>query len=378
MGQFPLLNRRIVWLFFLFSLILLGFCATRYLPLRVLLPIPCTATEIELSQNEAFQLFNGIFRFRNNAICRYELAALATLYDRSTLYGSWAYEHQAKKVKYLRQWCNKQGVRLITIESLIRLNKVTPRGNILRVTLLASTEYKYSYYNEPDRINLMRLGSYHSLDLIRTDETWKIVREWYTDPFADSLRMDEAQVGVNQAYILQQKPRDFTNLHPRRLAAVAYADEFCGAANDAEKGFKYNTAYKNYNYSGGDCTNFASQILHEGGGLPKTALWNYGKDGSPSWVNARAFNNYMLNSGRATRLCYGAYDQVLKASYQLLPGDYIAYEKKGKVSHISVVTGADSKGYTLVNSHNADRYRVPWDLGWSDRGIKFHLVRVHY
>ncbi|MBM7558094.1 hypothetical protein JOC47_002964 [Halanaerobacter jeridensis] len=38
----------------------------------------------------------------------------------------------------------------------------------------------------------------------------------------------------------------------------------------------------------------------------------------------------------------------------------------------------DSKGYILVNSHNSDRHRVPWDLGWSNNEIKFCLVRVHY
>ncbi|MDK2919909.1 MAG: hypothetical protein PWQ37_2642 [Candidatus Petromonas sp.] len=86
----------------------------------------------------------------------------------------------------------------------------------------------------------------------------------------------------------------------------------------------------------------------------------------------------MLYSGRASKIAYGTYEQVYKASYKLLPGDFIAYEKNGKVTHISVVTGADSKGYTYVHSHNTDRYRVPWDLGWSDKGIKFWLVRVHY
>lgn len=86
----------------------------------------------------------------------------------------------------------------------------------------------------------------------------------------------------------------------------------------------------------------------------------------------------MMGSGRASRLAYGKYNQVLPASYKLLPGDYIAYEKKGKVIHVSVVTGADSKGYTLTNSHNADRFRVPWDLGYGDKGVRFWLMQVHY
>ncbi|HEY5524700.1 MAG TPA: amidase domain-containing protein, partial [Clostridium sp.] len=47
-------------------------------------------------------------------------------------------------------------------------------------------------------------------------------------------------------------------------------------------------------------------------------------------------------------------------------------------THISTVTGVDSKGYTLVTCHNTDRNDVPWDLGWSDKKMKFWLVRVHY
>lgn len=340
--------------------------------------LQCTSPEILLSETEVFALVDGIFHSRNQAILQGNLTALANLYDRSTRNGIWAYEHQAKKEKYLRNWCYKQGVKLSTIKSLVRLRQVRPKNNGIRATLLASTEYRYFYENEPAIVNLMRIGTYHSLDMVQRDGQWRISREWYTDPFADALTMDKGQADADHLFIPSQKPRDFSGLSQRRLKAVAYADAYCGAAANDEEGFKYNPKYRNYNYSGGDCANFASQVLHEGGGFHKTYAWNYGKGASRAWVNAHAFNRYMLNSGRASKIAYGTYNQVLKASYELLPGDYIAYEKKGKVTHISVVTGADSKGYTLTNSHNADRYRVPWDLGYGDRGIKFWMMRVHY
>ena len=92
----------------------------------------------------------------------------------------------------------------------------------------------------------------------------------------------------------------------------------------------------------------------------------------------QALKDFMLYSGRASLLAYGSYSEVLKASYKLLPGDIVAYWKKGKVVHVAVVTGADSRGYALVNCHNTDRYRVPWDLGWSDSRIRFYLLRAHY
>ena len=60
---------------------------------------------------------------------------------------------------------------------------------------------------------------------------------------------------------------------------------------------------------------------------------------------------------------------------QLKIGDVICYEHK-KNSHISIVTGFDPKELPLVNSHSTDRYRVPWDMGWSDDSIKYWLVQI--
>ncbi len=36
----------------------------------------------------------------------------------------------------------------------------------------------------------------------------------------------------------------------------------------------------------------------------------------------------MIYSGRASVIAHGDYEKVYKASYKLLPGDFVAYEKK--------------------------------------------------
>ncbi|WP_141691021.1 amidase domain-containing protein, partial [Brochothrix thermosphacta] len=107
--------------------------------------------------------------------------------------------------------------------------------------------------------------------------------------------------------------------------------------------------------------------------------WNYSDgEGSKAWVNAQAFKNYMVNSGRASYIAKGKYSEIYKAAYNLRPGDFVAYEKNGRITHISTVTGLDSKGYPLVTCHNTDRLLVPFDLGWSNVNIRFHLVDVYY
>jgi len=215
--------------------------------------------------------------------------------------------------------------------------------------------------------------------LVNRNDRWLISKEWYNDPFADSLKLDNIKVDSIREYILSQGPRDFSNIGERRQNAVEYAHRYCGAASEEKYGFQYNKKYRNYNSQGGDCANFASQILYEGGKFKKTYSWNYDKKGATrAWLNAQGFKDYMISSGRASLIAYGSYEKVYKASYKLLPGDFVAYEKKGKVTHISVVTGADSKGYALVTCHNTDRNDVPWDLGWSNSNIRFWLVRVHY
>ncbi|TYQ14702.1 UNVERIFIED_CONTAM: putative amidase-like protein [Acetivibrio alkalicellulosi] len=323
-------------------------------------------------------LVENIFYIRNNAFLEGNLEKIEPLYNKDTKLGTWAYEHQAIKMKYLHNWADKQGVNFTDISTKIVIRHIKDAQSGYQYNFICSTEYKYSYINDPETENFFRIGTYHSLKLEKKDGKWLISKEWYTDPFADSLNLDNIKTDEFKEYILNSKPRDLSNLNQRRLSAVEYADRYCGAAADEEYGLSYNKKYKDYNPLGGDCANFASQVLHEGANFKKTNTWRYDKDGSKAWVNAQAFTDYMLYSGRGSLITKGTYNKVFKTSFKLLPGDFIAYEKKGKITHVSVVTGLDSNGYALVNCHNTDRYRVPWDLGWSDKGISFWFVRVNY
>lgn len=347
----------------------------------LIIPMAIQAGEPDaLLEEELLLLVSNIFQIRNIALREGDLSAIKELYNTNLRNGLWAYIHEEKKVAYLQNWSLKQGITFtdITTDSIVKWWKGDE--TTATVNLLASTTYRYVYNDQPDVENVMRIGTYHELKLTRSEnETWLIAREWYTDPFADSLDLTEQEkTEENRALILSNGPRDMSELDQRRIDAVAYADRYGGAAGTALDGYQYNPAYKNYNSLGGDCANFVSQILYEGGKFRKTSIWNYDKDGSRAWLKAQGLKDFMLNSGRGSLIAYGSYNKVLKASYSLQPGDLVAYEKKGEVTHVSLVSGADSRGYSLVNCHNTDRYRVPWDLGWSNEGIRFYLIRVHY
>lgn len=316
---------------------------------------------------------------RNKAIVTNEPENIKAVYDVSTKFGQWAYESEEKKMIYLHNWEQKQGVKFTEIVPMVFITRISETDNGFKVNFTCSTEYRYVYEDKPEEVNRARIGTYHVQTLINKDDKLLISKEWYTDPFADSLNLEKLKVDDVKNYILSQDPRDFSNLNDKRRRLKEYADRYCGAAEEEQYGFKYNKAYRNFNPEGGDCANFASQCLHEGGKFKKTGGWNYNKgDASATWVNADKFKDYWVYSGKASVLAYGNYEKVYKASYKLLPGDFVAYEKKGDVKHISMVTNADSRGYALVTCHNTDRNDVPWDLGWSDKDIKFWLVRVHF
>lgn len=285
--------------------------------------------DARLTEEELFRSLEKIIILRNRAVMTGDLQLLASLYNRTTTFGAWAYEHQAARRKYLAAWAEKQGVRFVDIHSTIRVNRSKPIPSGFSVNFLASTTYKYVYVDEPLTVNSFRIGSYHSADLVCQEETWLIGREWYTDPFAGSLPPETSE--KNKDYILSRRARDFTNLNPRRRAAVEYADQYAGAAAAPDSGFPYNRAYKNYNYLGGDCTNYASQVLHEGGGFPKTYTWNYQREGSRAWVNAEAFTNFMLYSGRASLLAGGVTVKFSGLPMSCCPGTSLPMRKKGKL-----------------------------------------------
>ncbi|WP_026477377.1 amidase domain-containing protein [Alkaliphilus transvaalensis] len=339
--------------------------------------------EVSINEDLKMQLTNKIeeiLNIRNQAYLDMDIDTISNLYNKEIRNSLWAFEYEERKMNNIQKWSHQQSVEFKKINSQVVVKSGKEKGEGYSVYMLVNTEYIYTYTDEPETINSFRLGSYHTIDISPMKEDWVIIKEWYADPFMVTFNsLSEEKIATINGIILDGKEKDFSELNERRVNAVAYADKYSGAASLPEYGFQYNTKYRDYNPLGGDCANFASQILFEGGGFKKNRTWNYERGaGSRSWLNAHAFNNYMVNSGRASVIIRGSYEQVLKESYKLLPGDYVAYEKKGEVVHISVVTGTDSKGFPLVNSHNADRHRTPFDIGWNTNGIKFWLVRVHY
>jgi len=325
-------------------------------------------------------IIDSLFAVRNACVLQGNIEPLKKIFLTEERNGRWALEYEALRAEHMAQWAAKQGVRFHDIKTDIKILRSRAVGRGYAFYLVASTEYTYAYLDSPDVLNSFRLGGYHSLDLIpgKAAGTWVISREWYDCPF--SKEIDESLFTPEMTEtIAAHKPADHSQLSEERLGTVRYADQYCGAASDGSNGYRYNPEYTDYNALGGNCANFASQALYEGGGFKKTRAWNYknGK-GSRAWINAQGFKDFLIYSGRGSLLARGPYAKTYQIAFDLLPGDIIAYADRSGVTHISIVTGQDSKGYPLVNSHNLDRYRVPWDIGWNSTAHSYYLIRVNY
>ncbi len=337
---------------------------------------PQTLTEDQLKEKFA-PILEEILASRNEYVLNHDTDGLQTLYDIDVKVSQYAYEHEAIKAKYLDNWAKKQGVSFKNIESQIHLRKVRDRSNgLYGMTCNICTTFTYAYDTEPDIETSFRLGTSHYIHLQQKGDKYVIVKEWYTDPFSDSLELKAKEPAEITNYLTNAKAPSYT-ADERTQKAIDYAHTHCGIG-DGEHMFKYNKEYMDCNPLGGDCANFASQIMFEGAGFKKNGTWNYTHEGTKAWVNAQGLTHYIINSGRGHKIAQGSYEKIYKTASQMRPGDIVAYEKKGRITHVSTVTGLDNHGYPLVTCHNTDRLLVPYDLGWSNSNITFHLVDVYY
>ena len=133
-----------------------------------------------------------------------------------------------------------------------------------------------------------------------------------------------------------------------REAAVNYAHEWYN---------KRNPKYFNFEKFGGDCTNFASQVLFAGAGkMNYTPVlgWYYisSYNRSPSWSGVQFFYNFLVSNESVGP--FGTDTSI----ENVMPGDFIQLSFDGiKFSHTPVIvkTGAfPSVDNILVASHTYD------------------------
>lgn len=346
-------------------------------------------------------IIENIYSERSKTFISGDLSSLSQYFDTSQKYGRWSLEHEVMRVKYLRDWAYQREIKFTNVESTVRLKKVYPSKETIKLAL--DETYKFDYLYEEDAeptTNSFGVGIRHTVTLKKKNNNWLIYSDWYTDCFEDALKSYNGEINnistpQGEKYKLGKCTRYPKEDYPgryKRIKAVQYADTYCGAAWGSGNNYKYNKKYKDFTGIGGDCTNFASQVLgdKEAGNLRFDGTWycvysKYGgSPGSRAWVNTDELKSYLIYSGKGTVVKKGSFKDIMTptqdypcgAAQKLELGDLICYAKNGDIDHFAVLTGWDSHGYPLINSHTTDRYHVPWDLGWGDKGISFYLIHI--
>lgn len=304
----------------------------------------------------------------------------------------YALKHEWDRSRYVNSWADQRALKLVHADSGIRITRMNRIGDIAKVSLVQSLKVGYVYLNNIVPEQSFGVGTRHSLTLEKKDGEWRIAREWYLDPLEeDPNAIAEGPEGVAPSVKPAPADRELPKEPGKynRARAVKYANKYAGAAWGAGNQHRYNKRYLDYTGKGGDCTNFASQSIgdpEEGGGLPMAGGWRYfyGSGGTRLWVHTDSFGRFLVRSGYGTVIAKGTYKEIVTPSSKypdgaisrLQPGDLIGHiVSRDDIDHFSVVAGFDAHGYPVVNSHTADRYRVPFDLGW-DRDTKYVLFHI--
>ncbi|KYH31256.1 amidase domain-containing protein [Neomoorella mulderi] len=345
--------------------------------------LPALAARSE--QKELKEQLHHIFTTRAQSLVNGNYEGLKAYYDTTVTSGLFALNHEIGRIKYVREWVKERQVIVSGSQMDLAIIDAGSEEGKGWASVSQHIILNYHHQGEPEKtINQMGVRTIHWVELVKRDGQWLIARDWYWDPFeADNLDPDITPGTARCSREVAPPPPG----KYRRQAAVSYADRYSGVRLGPGDG-RYNQAYRDFTGLGGDCANFVSQVLSDknAGAIPRDWVWNYHNgNGSQAWVQAEALVHYLLDSGLAVRIMRGNFEEVTRTSTTypqgavnaLQPGDIIAYEEKGEISHVSVVVGRDSAGYLLVNSHTADRARVPWDMGWDRRTI-YWLLQVVY
>lgn len=291
---------------------------------------------------------------------------------------NWALHHEHGKIRYMQQWAKNREVRFVESKPTIKVQKVKSSPDKARFYVAQSLALGYVYPND-ETVNQFGVGTRHIIELRRQGDKWLIALEWYTDPLGDDTEVpDVTPARVPNAPRLSGPAQGLPASSAAagkgydREGAVRYADQYCGIAWGCGNENRYNPRFKDFNGVGGDCTNYVSQVLREGGGLKVPIITRV--DSLAGHLQYTGLAN-LVRRGEFNALWKEAKSQSEGFAAWVTLGDLVAYQEKGKLEHFGVVTGFDSAGYPLINSHSADRFHVPFDLGW-DRKTVYWLFHI--
>lgn len=252
---------------------------------------------------------------------------------------------------------------------------------------ILARENNIQNFNQNPEIASERYGGYHLFELEQMEGSWKIrshmmfdavyMMLWsegggeeaalrYAEAVPEYLRLAQEQLQEREAD-REREPGELQAQYAYdRQAAAAYADRYVDERNDA---------WPDYAGSGGNCQNFASQVLLAGG-IPMDiygdAVWKWHSDEvsnspgaqgrSSSWTGVNQFVEYAAaNTG------YGLVAETEAPYFSGEPGDLLHMGIDGDWGHTVVIASAVTNGQGevvdyLVDSNTGNLRNYPASL----------------
>lgn len=238
-------------------------------------------------------------------------------------------------------------------------------GTLLNNQTLNSAEDLISFSNY-DSKNLM-LKSYKEDCSYNFDDSVKKFEAYVEEINNEELNSDKKEKLV----LRRSNYRSFTSSD--RQAMRTYQDRWFNG---------YNPDYANYDGYGGDCTNYASQVLYSGcrtmysrsgSGIAGSNYWFYrtSYDRSSSWTGVNELRSFLLNN--TTKGPSGIISTTFGA---LVPGDIIQLGSGDNYYHSIVVYNQGGDPYVTAHSNSYSGYYSSRYGGSSNS--KIHIDGYYY
>jgi len=255
------------------------------------------------------------------------------------------------------------------------ISVVMPSQNaVVSATEQNEVTYELSKELRPEEPIVSQHANIEHVIVLRNEQgKWRIISDDYNDYLWKMLR----QSGKSTEEILRtMKASSDASIQRNTIMSTStlsadsstHSYDRAGAVDYARKYWEtYNPDYYDYKNDGGDCTNFISQAIYEGGNASMSipaVLPPPSTGGDTNWYyldylhRARAWNFVDAFYEFATTRGWGEGPQGYQVNTldELLPGDIIQYDWEGNGSwDHSVIVVDKVGGYPYVDSHTPDK-----------------------
>ena len=135
-----------------------------------------------------------------------------------------------------------------------------------------------------------------------------------------------------------------------------------------------NPRYMDFEYLGGDCTNFASQCIFAGSGVMNYTpvmgwYYNSSSDRTPSWTGVEYLYNFLIKNKSV-----GPYAAKINQE-EAQPGDIVQLGNRAGFYHSPVIVSV-ADGHILVAAHSIDAYMRTLDSYVYEKARFLHIQGV--